>query len=445
MLGWLRNLAACGKRRLGRALAIVFLLALIGLGLVPLAYMGWGEYHYRAAEKANRQRDFAGAREHISKALRVFPRGPKTRLLAARIARRAGNLGEAMDQLDVCNSLVDSSQELFLERLLVHAQAGDMRADVETRFRMWVDEGHPDSVLILEVLSQQLMRGYRLGEALDSLDQWLKLAPDDILALQRRAWVYERLNRIDEAIDDYVRLLELSPQLEDPRLKLAVALLLKKEVSEALKHFQILHDQGSRSREVLIGLAECQWQSGELDESERILKDLDASRPHDPEVVMLLGRIANARGQSAEAEARFREAANRLPWSYPANIALYQCLEALDKKAEAQIYLDKANRAVEEDQRLIQLTQSLGKSRQDATIPYEIGKLLLRRDETKDGVGWLLRALQINPKLKAAHEALADYYDSIHEKEKATHHRQLAGDDEGTTPPAGASLGARPR
>jgi tetratricopeptide (TPR) repeat protein len=432
-------------RGLGRTLGVLLLCAVICLGLCPLAWVIWGEHQFRAAQAANRKREFAQASEHIDKALRVFPKGAKTRLLAARIARRAGRFDEALGHLDICSGLVDSSEELLLERLLLRAQLGEMPPAAEARLANWVDEGHPDSLLILEVISQQFMRAYRLSDAMDCLDKWLELDPDDIWALLRRAWVFERFNQFEDSMKDYERVVELAPDLESPRIRLAVDLLRgKKDAKGAREHFQVMYDRGSRNSTVVVGLAECLWESGESEEARVLLNDATLSEVPNIDALQLKGTIAEAERRPEEAEECFRQAARLMPWSYEANFRLHRCLEQRGKQSEAQVFLDRANRAKTEDEHMMALTHKLQESRQDATIPCEIGQIFLRRGEPDEGVAWLRRALAVNPKLKAAHVALADYFESVHDTVNAARHRQMAQDG-GASTSAGRSTGGTER
>jgi tetratricopeptide (TPR) repeat protein len=435
MIGWCQRLVRRLGRRPRRALAVLLLLAVIGLALVPAGGALWRRHHYRAAEDAYRRREFVTAREHVDQCLRVWPRDPDARLLAARIARRAGAFDRAEQHLDAYARLVGAAPTLTLERLLLRAQQGDMPPRVEAQFRLWVDTGHPDSALILEVVSQQFMQNYRLSDALNALDQWLGLEPDDIWALLRRGWVCERLNRFEEAMSDYERAVELAPDVDGPRLRLAHALLYgKNDAAEAMKHFEALYRRGERGHAVLLGLAQCHKELGDEDQARRMLDDLLASRPDDAVVLTELGKMALQLGRPAEAEPHLREAVRLDPASFQAHNALYQCLVTLGRKAEAEEQHRKADQIREDLDRMQQLTRKLQESPRDATVRCDIGCLFMRLGEPREGVAWLLRALDLDPFLQPAHAALADYYESVHDAAKADEHRQLASRPR---PPAG--------
>ncbi len=425
--GWWRRVLGPPGRRLGRLLLAALLVGVAALGLVPVWSALWAKHHLQAAREAEHKREFVSAREHIDEYLRLRPRDAEAHLLAARIARRAGDYPRAEEHLTRCAALAGSSKALALERVLLRAQQGDMPPNLEAQFRIWVDEGHPDSVLILEVVSQQFMRTYRLSDAADALDRWLQLAPDDVWAHWRRGWVFERLNRFDEAMSDYECAVAAAPDLEGPRLRLANALLNgKNNPGEALKHFERMYDHGQRDPAVLMGLAQCRWELGDEDQARKLLDGLLASHPDDPALLTELGRMALQMGRTEEAEARLEEAVRLDPISHAAHWALYECLEKQGRKAEAEEHHARADQIKADLDRMQQLTRQLQREPRDPAPRAEIAALFLRLGEPKEAVAWYNRALELDPYLESAHKGLADYYDSIHEPEKAARHRQLA-------------------
>jgi tetratricopeptide (TPR) repeat protein len=405
----------------------LLLVGVAGLGLLPVWSALWARHQYRAAEEADRKREFVTAREHIDKYLWLRPRDADAHLLAARVARRAGNFPLAEEHLARCAALIGSSKALALERALLHAQQGDLPAPIEAQFRIWVDEGHPDSLLILEVVSQQFMRTYRLSDAADALDRWLALAPDDVWALMRRGWVYERFNRFEAAMADYEHAVAVAPDLDGPRLRLAYALLHgKNDAAEALKHFETLYQHGLRGHAVLLGLAQCRRQLGDQAEAERLLDDLLATHPDDPAALMEMGRMAYQMGRPEEAVPRLEEAIRLDASAYQAHFVLYQCLEQLGRRPEAEEHRVKADQIKADLDRMQRLTSQLQKAPRDASVRCEIARLFLRLGEPREAVAWFHRALELDPSLESAHRGLADYYDSVHEPDKAEEQRRLA-------------------
>jgi len=66
---------------------------------------------------------------------------------------------------------------------------------------------------------------------------------------------------------------------------------------------------------------------------------------------------------------------------------------------------------------------------QDAELMCRIGRIHLDLELKGEGVTWLTKTLQVNPRQPQAHAALADYYQKIDTddaRQKAQYHRQMA-------------------
>src|SRR5438552_14464294 len=114
-------------RRPGLGLLTVLILVLVG-------YLGWiggsalrVRWDRAEAEKALAEYDFAEARRRLARCIRIRPRDPELRLLAAQTARRDGDLEAAEEHLDAHRALVgESSDRETLERALLSAQRGQL-------------------------------------------------------------------------------------------------------------------------------------------------------------------------------------------------------------------------------------------------------------------------------------------------------------------------------
>src|SRR5437868_4925007 len=161
-------------------------LALAGFSLAIVVVLGYGGYrlvrhhradqHLQAARQALAQRDFPSARADLAACLAIWPDDAAAHVLAARAARRAGDLGEAERQLDLCQSLSGLPPELELERALLRAQRGDLAA-VETLLLNAVQHESPDAPLIYEVLVPAYIAAFRLPQAFDMLEHWERIEP----------------------------------------------------------------------------------------------------------------------------------------------------------------------------------------------------------------------------------------------------------------------------
>jgi predicted Zn-dependent protease len=409
-----------------RARRLALLLA--GLGLLGLA--GASLPHLRAwcslrrARGALLRRDFHGARADLEACLATWPRRADLRLLTARTCRRAGLPDEAEAHLDACRDSPEVEEARVLELALLRAQRGGL-PEVEDYLRKQVEQGHPDAVLVLEVLTWEWMRTHRLPEARAYLDVWLGLSPDDPEALVRRGWVAERLFLFSGAVRDYEKALEREPGRDEVRLRLAEILTRTDGGGAGAAHYERLRESRPDDPEVLLGLARCRSQQGKEDEAEGLLDALLARHPGHPQALTERARLALARGQAARAERWLRKAAARAPHDREVVYGLARCLARRGKRAEAAAYRARLARIDEDRRRMHALVGRVLRSPRDAALRCEVGRLFLRNGFHSDGVRWLHGALQIDPECRPAHEALAAHHERQGNPEQAARHRAV--------------------
>jgi predicted Zn-dependent protease len=416
------------------ALAALLTLTVLSLSVYPLLSFIEGRYlqprrDYRLAVTALERRDFENARRHLARCLEARPNDAAYQFLAARAARRAGNLEEAEVHLFACQRLEEEGGatpggDTRLEWALLQAQRGQL-ADVEGFLRARLREDHPDSLLIWETLSWELMWSGRYTEALDCLNRWLKRRPEDYEALVRRAWVAEHLFDIQAALDDYGKALSVDPKQDQVRLRVAEILVEKNQAAEVLEDLERLRARQPGNMAVGLCWARALRQVNRFEEARNVLDSLLSSHPKDAQALSERGLLASAMNQPVEAERLLRLAADRDPANRQVNYNLYQCLERLNKKEEAQRVLAKQVRTDQQVKRMDQLIRGVMKKPYDPALRYEVGMIFLRNNFTADGLRWLNSALTADPQHRPTHEALAEYYDTTGDKTQADYHRQF--------------------
>jgi cytochrome c-type biogenesis protein CcmH/NrfG len=148
-----------------RSLAIVGLLALIGLGIGVAGAYVWASYHLQAARAALQRYHTSEAVTHLRAALTIWPRDAETLLLAARAARRAGVLDDAARCLERCQPLLGKNDKDFiLESTLLRVERGEL--DDTKKFRdALVTRDDPAVPLVLEAWARGCLRMYRSSDA----------------------------------------------------------------------------------------------------------------------------------------------------------------------------------------------------------------------------------------------------------------------------------------
>jgi tetratricopeptide (TPR) repeat protein len=359
--------------------------------------------------------------------MNVWPHDPAALLLAARTARRYGEFDETESFLDAYEKVRGKDDDsLILERILLQAQRGQVdrvRDFCETRVR----QNHPDSPLILEAVSAGLMRTYRLQEADDRIQAWLKLRPNDCQALLFQAILHDLHNRIPEATADYLHILELDPDNEEARLRLTGLLVQNQKGSEALPPLEYLRKRTPDDPRILVRIAQCRRLLGQPEKAKTILDGVLARYPHFPDALALRGKLAWEDRQLPEAEAWLSEAVARDPSANEVRNPLYLCLMAEGKEAEGK---EVQARQIQQDQDMKDLDGLInGKMQQspfDPTLQCRAGVIAMRSGDPKEGLRWLESALELDPNYAPAHEALADYYQRIGDPGRAARHREKA-------------------
>jgi len=351
------------------------------------------------------------------------PTSSQIHLLLAQIARRTGDVDEAAHELELSQRLGKPGDEAVeLEQMLLRAQRGEMYG-VETYLRERVLEDNPDSILILEALTQGYLETFHLQGALYCSERLLERRPDHVQALLWHSGVMERINRATDAVKDYRRALELDPENVWARLSLGDVLIHLNQPREALEDFERLAEHQADNPAVVLGLASCRRRLGQHEEAERLLDLLLAHHPNEPEILSERGQLAMEADQLSAAEEWFRRAVRGRPYDRPLNYALSQCLERQGKRSEAKEFEGKVERLETDGKRLYELSRQIFAKRRAPAERCEVGILCLRLGREREGVNWLLGALQDDPRLPEAHKALADYYDRIGRSDLAAPHR----------------------
>jgi tetratricopeptide (TPR) repeat protein len=383
------------------------LLALLTLLLLTLAGYAWSERQLRKAERALAQRDNTQARALLDTYLGVWPRSARAHFLAARAARRLRRYDEAAEHLRACGRLGGDAADVEVERLLADLQRGT--ASVEPILREKARAGERQVLEILEVLIQHYIDGYRLGEALLCLDDYLQRRPDDLNALVGRAYVWERFLYFADALADYRRAVELHPDSDLVRLKLAKTALITATPGEALEHFRHLAVRRADDPEVRLGLGQCYRRLGQTERARRLLDGLLAEHPNHVDALWERAQIALDQGDLGPAESWLRRAERLAPHDRKVNYSLFRLAGQQGRTGEAKRYRQRVQRIDADLRRVDRLSREVMKAPGDASLRCEMGLLFLRTGEEQEGVRWLELALRLDPKCQAARQALADY------------------------------------
>jgi predicted Zn-dependent protease len=404
----------------------VVLIVLVVLALLAPHAEAW--YHLRSARSAFALYHPEIAQDHLARSLKVWPNSVSVHLLASRAARQNGDFEEAERQLRVGQRLVaGTSDEVVLEWALLQAAIGNT-GEVDEFLQRRAEEDPELWPLVQEALVEGYITVYRVLDALACLEQWLKFQPDNLRALELRgaAWMAGRSKQ--KAADDFRRVLEQDGDRDATRWRLVACLLDMGSYSEALPQLEHLAHKKPDDPEVQVRLARCHNVIGNRDLARQLLAGVLERHPEHGLALRTRGHFALADNQPAEAEKWLRRAAKAWPTDYQTQWLLSQALAQQHKSREADEQLQIAQALKDRVERLGELrSRKMSEQPLEPALHYEMGVLLIRTGHKEVGERWLLSALQLDPNYRAAHQALADYYQGEGKTTLAEEHRRQSG------------------
>jgi predicted Zn-dependent protease len=203
-------------------------------------------------------------------------------------------------------------------------------------------------------------------------------------------------------------------------------LLQTHRAREAEPHLDRLHQSRSSDPEVLLGLARCRLELGQIDQARQVLNDLLAAHPDDALALGERGMLELQTGRLDEAERCLRQATALVPYERSLVYSYVLALQQQNKKGEAAVWETRLERIDEDLKRISEVMQAIHAAPNDPAPRHEAGVILLRNGQEQEGLRWLANALQQNPNYQPAHEVLAEYYEKHHQLEKAAQHRRLS-------------------
>jgi tetratricopeptide (TPR) repeat protein len=402
------------------ALAVVLLLGGSALALHLLA-----THRFAEAQAALKIGQPGEARARLRLCLRVWPRSVASHLLAARIERADSNYPEAERFLKEATRLQGGpSDATQLEWVLLRAQGGGLE-EVESGLWNCVQNDHPETTEVLATLARSYMGNWQYQMAHLCLDLWLERQADAAQAYYWRGWIRERLNKLEKALEDYRKAVELDPDRWLARRRLVHLAVTLNKTPEARTHLDVLLHDHAEDIEVQLANVLVTDQEGETEEAIRLLDALIAAQPEYLSALTLRARLERNRGRARESEKWARLALKQRASDLE---ALYQLGRALNqqpgRQKEAAEVDARHEKLAETWQHLHELLNGrAARFRHDANVLSQVGVLLLEVGEDDAGVRWLERALAENPHHRETHEALAGYYERRQQPDRAAYHR----------------------
>ena len=385
----------------------------------------WADAQLREARAALEHHNYLRAREHCDAYLSVWPKGAEVHLLAARCARHLGDFDAAEHHLAVArrSANVDSST-LTLEDALLDVQRGEGSRSDNLYLQSLIEQNRPETSEISETLTQACLFQYRIGDALETTERWLKLRPDDAQAHYRHGLALEATQNLEKAREEYDRAVALDSLNLEAGKRLAEAQLTQGDADDALQQFTRLRELAPDDPALQLGAARCHRLLGHTEEAKRLLDALAARQPDNAAVWTTRGSAAMDQDNLVTAEESYRKALAVDPFDDVTYTKLAGCLRRLGRADEADEMMEHGKRIEVDAARLRTLTEEIARRPADPKPRYEAGVICMRNGQESEGLRWLLGALECDPRHGPSHAALAEYYDSVGQPEQAAAHRR---------------------
>ena len=419
------------RRHLASAVLVLALgvIALIGGGWYARAHYWLPKKHIESAEIALDHRNFDEARRELELYLEARPNDPRGHFLLAQTARRAGDLNAAEEHLTRCEHLQNEKPDADvgdtkLEWALLEVQRGKL-LEMDSYLRRRLRKEGPESVLILETMSWELMRRNRLQEALALLNHWLEKRPDEYEALVRRGWVADHLFDFDQAIKDYRQALDLQPDHDSVRLRVAELFVERNRASDAIEELERLRQRKPDDREATLCFGRALRLLNRTEEAKQVLDRLLETHGNFVAAMGVRAQLSIEGGRTEEAAALLQKAATLEPLNRQINYTLLQCQKQLGKNQDAKETQARLAQADEQLKKMAEIVRKVMEQPYDPALRYEAGMIFLQNGMTREGLHWLSTALDAYPAHRPTHEALAQYYEKAGQEDLAAYHRQF--------------------
>jgi tetratricopeptide (TPR) repeat protein len=407
-----------GRKKLSVILIAILVVAAAWAGMI-LASSWKARQHWEAAEKALTENDLDQAQEQLAKYLQARPRDSNALLLAARTARRRGDLQAFEQHLKAYEQIQGPTPAGEFEKQLRQVQEGDLAAEESLKQRTSIDE--TNAGLILEALGQGNVSAVHLPQAIECLNQVVQKQPSNTLALYWRGQAWESWNQFEKALDDYETALAVRPDFDRARQGYAECLNRIGRVREAVGQYDLLRRRQPDNSGMILSLAGCWEDLHELEKAQELVNGLLAREPENVAALVEKGRIALRKGQFDQAEESLEQALKLAPRSRDAHLVKQLCLESQGKDDLAASHKVQLREIQRDSIHKAALLRQVVRTPHDPAVRYELGMIYLRDHDESQAARWLRTALSEDPKYRPAKDALGTLKENLRwEKHKGS-------------------------
>lgn len=416
------------KRRKRRALlAAVMLLATAGAAAYAVHARKARRIEAVAtpAREAVREGPVDEARPLVEKWRAIAPESGEPDYYLAWLDVRAGRPAQAMDSMRVAVTKGYPLEPLEVLRATLLAQAGKFEEAVPILLDGFARDSGPLAE-IADALVRYYMRTVRLGEATAVIDRWMVIAPQDARPYVWRADIYNRGGReVDLVIRDDREALRRDPTLVDTRFDLAEKLLRASQIDEAGEEYTKVLAHRPKSAPARVGLGRIALLKGDIQGASRHFEDAFALDPGSSRALKELALLDVKFGRLKQAKERLEKAVRIDPEDLEMQYSYARVLAASgDSKAAAE-QTQRAERLRLDQKQIEDLRKQLAGEPDNLEIRSEVARWLIEHGHEEEGLDWTRRILAVKPDHPATCRILADYHATKNNPGLANYYRML--------------------
>jgi len=320
-----------------------------------------------------------------------------------------------------------------VEYLMLRAMQGDFDG-TRKALEPYLGKKRSEEPLIREAVGRGLFQGGQLREAVDQVEEWLKLEPRNPRAHLLRGKMHLHSGNNSFARTSLETALSLNPDDCEVRFQLASVLLQLGLYAPASQQLEFIrrNDRGSARKcdpfQVRIRLSLAyRHLKGKEDEADACCDEALKLKPEDPSGWEEKALVAQARGNAAEALQLLEHILEIDKLFVPAYLQLSQCCRSLGRHAEADRYLADFEILDRDVKRFAHITNQLKQTPRDVDLLAEAGEIMFANGRSEYGLNYLNKALKEDPEHARSHAILAKYYLRMGSLEQAAQHLARAG------------------
>jgi tetratricopeptide (TPR) repeat protein len=353
-------------------------------------------YHWQEAQRANEEREFDEAKEHLKHVLEASPFSAGPHFLMARVSRRSLEFRTWRRHLFQAARLGWPRDQIEFEFQLQQAQMGDVWPIEPVLLEALQTHPESDAELIFEALAEGYLQNHSVDKIMQITAQWLELSPEAWLPHYYRGQAQYLEGTRAKAIEEYQTVLKLNPEHSLAKVWLAGVLAEDGQFKEGLALYESYLQDNPGEPNGVFGVAKCQYSLGQTEAARKTLKQLRESAPAIPKVLLLQAKV-DMDDNPAEALKWLRQANQLSPKESEIIHSIVTVLRRLNQNEEADKYTRLRDEVLKLHGQMIDLRKELRKRPFDVDLRYEIGRVDMLLGKDSDAADWFETVLRLDP------------------------------------------------